>query len=434
MITELASGITESQLMIRKKTLSLAVLFVFILAPALIPPALISAAMVLTISLLCVFSGFRIQKKVLFLTAPMIVFMIIGLIGLYQNALYNVFKDFWYTANPVLALITGYILMRRIKDLSSLFRIVILASVAISLFHILKFVINPSLLFEPVDILREKAGSGYFLTVLAIPIIVACRKNEIELFRGSTWITKSILALCLFSLVLSFSRTFWISLVLMLLQIYGVLSIKNLKKILLLCVIIISFLVFMFLIPPSEQTGPDATLRGKAAYSFKEIVIRNYVAKKDIAQNWRGYESFRAIKTYLEGSGTQYITGRGFGTLVDLGFHIKLGGEKEFRYIPILHNGYMYILVKTGLVGLFIYLYFFIRIISQGRKYERTSFTDVRLAGNLIVALSIVILATTFVIAGFFNKSTLLPAIMLLGALLGFTDQDTKRSAITGGS
>jgi len=360
----------------------------------------------------------------------MAVFMIIGLPGFFQNDPYNVFKDLWYTANPVLALITGYMLMRRIKDLGSLFRILILAAVAISLFHILQFATKSNLHTESFVIIRCVAGKGYFLTVLAIPIIVTCRRANLILFPRF-FVTFAFVT-CSVSFFLSFSRTLWMSLALMLLAGYGLLTVRSLKKIVVLSLLVAGFLFFILFSLKAELI-PDIGLRAKMVRSLEEVMIRDYFTMEDMHRNWRGFESFRAMQTYLEGTAIQHITGRGFGTLVDLGIYMNLGGL-DFRYIPILHNGYLFILVKTGLAGLLIYFYFFIKLISHGRRCERASSSDSSLAGNLIVALSIVILATTFVIAGFFNKSTLLPAIMLLGALVGFTDQDRKQSALAEGS
>ena len=56
-----------------------------------------------------------------------------------------------------------------------------------------------------------------------------------------------------------------------------------------------------------------------------------------------------------------FIIGKGFGALVDLKFKAPLSSE-NIRFIPILHNGYSYILFKTGIIGLFLYLIFLISL------------------------------------------------------------------------
>jgi hypothetical protein len=58
----------------------------------------------------------------------------------------------------------------------------------------------------------------------------------------------------------------------------------------------------------------------------------------DININWRGYEAYKGMQKYMQGNQLQHIAGFGFGSRVDLGLTIKLGGE-PMTSIPILHNG-----------------------------------------------------------------------------------------------
>ena len=64
------------------------------------------------------------------------------------------------------------------------------------------------------------------------------------------------------------------------------------------------------------------------------------------------------MHSYLTGSFLSIIIGKGFGYLLDIGF-IQILADIKIRYIPFLHNGYVYILLKTGFIGLFSYLLFF---------------------------------------------------------------------------
>lgn len=425
-MTDLNEFSQDRRFVVTRHTLAAGVLFAAVFAPIALSAEIISGLLFCFTAFYILAIGFKFPRKLLYLIGPMLLFILLGLLGSSKNFTYDIFKDVWYAGKSVLSLMAGYMLMSEIKDLKSLLKIFLIAAAISALLHLSRFVIDPSLLSRSVNDLREGVGKGFFTSVLAVSIIAACRHFRLEVFRRP-WAMWLILALSLVSLTLSFSRTFWVSLAVLLIYVYGLFTLKNIKRLIVLFAFLMITVVAVMTAPESEQIGPNVTLRGKMAYSLKEIAIRNYVDKKDIASNWRGYESFRAIQTYLKGDPKQYFIGRGFGTMIDLGIYIKLGGDEKFRFIPTLHNGYMYILVKTGIIGLCIYAYFLLKFVMHGRAGEKTAVTDFRFAGRLVVALTLVLVATTMAIAGFFNKSSLHTVLVLLGALLYYLEANKGR-------
>ena len=119
--------------------------------------------------------------------------------------------------------------------------------------------------------------------------------------------------------------------------------------------------------------------------------------------------------------------GGGFGTNVPLGFVMTLADE-EFSEIPVLHNGYMYLLVKTGAAGLAAYLMFLIATFRRGMRMTRLTDVQSRFCGLLLVALAFIILESTVVIAGVLNKHWLYPATLLTGMLVGCSAMTSKGS------
>ncbi|MGC3977978.1 MAG: hypothetical protein QM751_06935 [Paludibacteraceae bacterium] len=65
-----------------------------------------------------------------------------------------------------------------------------------------------------------------------------------------------------------------------------------------------------------------------------------------------------AIDTYADGNFLELFFGKGLGQLIDLKMYIELAGT-DWRYIPVLHNGYAYILVKTGIIGVLFFVIFY---------------------------------------------------------------------------
>ena len=100
---------------------------------------------------------------------------------------------------------------------------------------------------------------------------------------------------------------------------------------------------------------------GKVARSVEELSVDEYSDLRSINLNWRGYETSRAFGTYTSGDPLQLLTGQGFGAQVDLGLFMPLGtsgGHREnLRFVPVLHNGYAYLLVKGGPLAIVLFAY-----------------------------------------------------------------------------
>ena len=115
--------------------------------------------------------------------------------------------------------------------------------------------------------------------------------------------------------------------------------------------------------------------------------------------NWRGIETYRALVTFSTGNLKQQILGQGFGSLIDLGFDIPINGV-VYRKIPILHNGYAYILVKTGLLGILFYLFFYYRLLNLAIRNNNSSNQEEVLLSRLLLGLTLSLIISMFVVGG----------------------------------
>ncbi len=105
--------------------------------------------------------------------------------------------------------------------------------------------------------------------------------------------------------------------------------------------------------------------------------------------------------------------------MVDLGFAMKLLGSHGLEYlefISILHNGYMELLVKTGLLGLSLFIVFCIQIAVMAIREFRQSGKCAKLNGLLLLWTVFVFVMTQEAITGILNKGELAPVLFLLGA------------------
>jgi hypothetical protein len=171
---------------------------------------------------------------------------------------------------------------------------------------------------------------------------------------------------------------------------------------------IVGFVVLVPLVGYFGNTSSNSNnaFLKKFENSFVEMSGGNYKDDESINTKYRGYETYRAVETYLNGNGINYLIGYGFGKLVDLKAEVKLGGgESDYRrYIPILHNGYMYIIVKTGILGLLFYLIFYFKLFRDFYKISNDQLFKFLFSG--LKACILFLIFSNFVIYGFFNQET----------------------------
>jgi O-antigen ligase len=103
------------------------------------------------------------------------------------------------------------------------------------------------------------------------------------------------------------------------------------------------------------------------------------------------------------------------------------GAGDRLEDIPILHNGYVYILIKSGAIGLAIYLAFMWALYRRGRAHARSSDPIAAFSGMMIITIAAAILLTTSVITGIYNKGGLIPLMFLLGSFLCATSGYARR-------
>ena len=133
---------------------------------------------------------------------------------------------------------------------------------------------------------------------------------------------------------------------------------------------------------------------------------------QDLWDNWRAYEAQQAISqmNYFN-----FFAGKGFGALIDLEMVSPLN-EEGIQYIPIIHNGYIYIFFKTGIIGLIFYLIFLFSIYLK--IYIRTDCQIKRFYGNLCSGIGFYFLFTTLIITGIYNSGQLFMLILGMSVFL----------------
>ena len=406
-------------LVISRSHLAKATLLLVFLLPIWVPAEYMSVLIVLLLAVWLAASSWRLGRGVVLVLTPILMLLALGVLGSLNHAPYDVLKDVWYVGKAIPALILGYVLMPYIGSLRSLLSLVVIAAVIASLAHLTQVVSYPNFLSLTAVDLRVEAGKGYFIVVLGLACLLAGHRFGFRVYPVyMNWAYVPLGLVLIASLYFSFSRTYWASLLIIAFTLYGFWGGARWKSITMLTVAGLLFSAFIvFWVGDENDTGK--TFSSKLTRAVQEIAITEYSEPRDINRYWRGFEAYKAVKTYLDGNLLQYVFGQGFGTQIDLESYWLLG-DKELRFIPTTHNGYVYVLLKTGVIGLLLLAVFLYRIIRLGRRHAGARRRDIRCGAKLLVGLGWMLAFTTLVISGVFNKSSLLPAIIMVGLLVSY--------------
>ena len=346
------------------------------------------------------------------LAAIPLLLLLLGLPGFYSNAAADFGKDCWYFAAPIVYLAFGYLAAEKLPSIKWVVYLFSVVGVAVSAHSLWSIYQQGSLLMlaATAEDYRHLVGIGAGQSMIPAVLIVMCRKAGVDLgvldrFR---WLRYFVIGLGSLAIVLALSRT------LLFVLLIGMALCAGRK---LLIVAMLAGALLMLGPQWSELSQPAATQSffGKIAHGGEEVELHSYSTMSEINDNWRGFEGYRALKTFDDLSPLQQVTGGGFGTLVDLGFSMNLGGPVEIQELPILHNGYLYLLVKTGIAGVGLFLAYVWILLRRGWRLRQEEGAEARLCGDLFLWSGLTFLLTQTVITGIYNKGALAPNLMLLG-------------------
>ncbi len=352
---------------------------------------------------------------------PVILVFLLGFLGMFIHKyhLFNIVKDIFHFIKPILGLLIGYIFYKRINDFKLFVKTIIVTGFLSSLVHyiIIAFFINN---IENVSNIREH-GTDNFVELFALFFLIFYKKFQKENLFSSKLIHYIILFSLFISCVLYFSRTMIVIAIMALLTMYGytIITKKTLKIMGFLLLFTLAFYAFLFSANIQRNSkGIESFLfkvKNAPAEVFKTRIDRE--DHTDLWDHWRGYEASKAFEL-LNDSPKGYIFGCGYGSLVNLKFYAPLSNDqKGMKYISELHNGYVYILYKTGILGIVLYLYFLFSL------YVKIYF-DKRFTTTFISTIGICFLFSTLVTVGINNSNDTI--IILLGALLFFYEKENN--------
>lgn len=370
----------------------------------------------------------KIQTSYLKLVWPLLAVLVIGFVGVFNHESRDILRDIAFALTPIFLIFIGYWLAGNKAMRPLILKIMVTFGCVLAAVHLSTFVLNPELLSADLTEVRSSAGNGADLVAFSLVLGLFQNRLGIGNLFPKFLPRLIVLPLLLASLVLSYSRTEFMVAIILSLSVEGWLSRVNLRLVLTSAVIVVGY-ISIVVVTPEDEVG---TFRSKLARSAMEISISDFSDLPEINANWRGYEAYRTVATFLSGNIQQQVLGQGFGALVDLDLYIKLGGDEVVRYIPITHNGYAYILIKAGLLGLVCYALFYISVISYSLRYCNSMNSEERLLARLLLGCVLSLILVMIVVGGMaeMHSSEL---VLLLGFLmrrLGYLQTQKSRYGV----
>lgn len=354
-----------------------------------------------------------IKKSIKINLYLLIIFTIGFIIGMVQLSInsYNIrdfIRDIFMFLTPIIFIMYGiYTRFNRKNNINSIYISIINAAIIIEIRHLILLLFSINNILNGLSI-RGIGGNGSYITMIAI-IIILFYKDDVTLNYLGTKIRRYLTAIFLITLFVCYlSRTHLI--ILLVSVLINIFTSKKVKFKHVMSLIIYTLIIIAIGI----TVIPENTLSqfiDKFANSIQEVSsnLERWNAV-NINNNWRGYEVYRVKELIKESTSLEILLGFGFGKRVDLNINMYLGNQK-FSSIPILHNGYYYILLKCGLIGICIYILFILNIVFRKYKIIYNDFES-----KLLSIVGVGILFATYVVTGIYTKGSIFVFCLIIGA------------------
>jgi len=341
----------------------------------------------------------------------------LGMIGAIRHSPYEVIKDLWYFTNPSIAFIAGYVLTRAGVRFGTILSTFMIVGFITAIVHLGLMIFSVGMEgAETISEIRGLAGPGYFATVVAfaVGLVMWPARGMLPLWlRTGVW-AHIVVAITFVSIVLSFSRTLWLCIAIVVVLTVARTWHTNRASLAVgaLAILVVSAVTFWV-------STSDTAFAEKVTDSLSELGAVDFASSSEINRHWRAFESAAALDTFTSAGWVKMLFGHGFGKQIDLGITFELAGS-TYDEIPILHNGYLYALVKTGIVGLMLVVTLLYLLYRKQAVWFALRDTRTTTVETLIRIIVLILVAITFFVGGLFNSEFCVPAMLFLGCCFSY--------------
>lgn len=346
----------------------------------------------------------------------------------FKSSIFDWIKDFVYFSRPIFVLLASYFVVKRVKSENFVFNTVIIIAFIFALKHLFLVLINIGSI-DSYIYLRNLGGKQNHIETVAL-IFLFFTPFHYKLKKHK----RLIQFIILLSFLLYLSRTMFITLFIFFLAYKGYLflNIKLIKGLFVFMTVATLIGVTVLNIDTNRDSKGIKAFIYKTKNSFTEMfeaVDTEYILRdrRSLWEHWRAYEAQKAIEQLNERGTKAWLIGMGYGPPIRLDTHVKLDG-KIFTEVPSIHNGFIYVLFKTGIIGLLFYLSFIAYGFVSYQKFKTNQNNSIY--NKLLVATSLYIFLNSFVITGFFRPGEF--SIFLLGILIASKQKAQKQESFLG--
>lgn len=334
----------------------------------------------------------------------------------YEFSSYFFIRDITYLLKPVIGFLLGYQLCKR--NFQNAFKLIVSTGVFIAICHII-VILTAIFVFKAFTVADLRLHSGYFsdYEIYTVVIILFHKHFQLNYSRKKYLILLSIVG---FSAFMYLARTNFIQFVILVLGLKGYL-VLNKKSITIIGSILLVAVSSYFLI---VSTNPRRNAEGVEGFLYKIKVAPmepfktkiNREDYKDFNDNYRSYENIMTIRQVSRDGILPVLFGKGLGSQIDLKQEVYLG-DMKLRFISILHNGFMIVFLKSGLLGIFFYL-FTIFYFFNSVKSESEIIHSINL---LFIGTGVFLFISNWVFLGFYNLTE--TKSILIGFLIAYREK-----------
>ncbi|MQP25002.1 hypothetical protein GFJ94_07990 [Flavobacterium sp. LMO8] len=349
---------------------------------------------------------------------PLLLLFLIGFLGFFLDfyPLSATIKDITYFLKPIIALVLSYVLIKKQNDLFLFLKIIVYVAVFTAFIHLFGIFVLGDFRSNSIHELRGDFGLDNFIEIFALYILLFSKRFlGKSIIKDRRWYYVLVI-IFLLSIYLYFSRTMLVTFFLIGFSMFGYAKITTGTLKFIGFVFLLIGLLYAYLF----SVKIDRNAKGVEAFLYKikiapEEIFETKIDRenhKELWDHWRGYEAKRAF-SLMKKKPSSYIFGTGYGSLINLKFKAPVG-EKDMKFISRIHNGYVYVLYKTGFIGLILYLLFLLNLylkIYTKKTSEETYFVD-----RIIVSISIFYFFSSLIITGIYIPID--AVVFILGGLL----------------
>jgi len=352
-------------------------------------------------------------KQILCFITILVLAIVVSLFKEYQ--IYFIIRDFTYLFKPILGLIIGYQLCKKFPQ--KVFQTIVYTGFIIAIIHLCLILF--AVVFYKVRTVHDLRFFGGFFSdfeVYALIVVLFHKRFELIFSKKRTMLFTIVIA---FSIFMYLARTNFIQFVILFVALKGYFQVNRKSITVVVSLIIITAIAYstiLFINPKRNGPGMEAFL-----YKIKIIPEEAFKTKinredyKDFNDNYRSYENIMTVRQVTREGLYAIIFGQGLGSKVDLKQEVWLG-DMNLRFISKLHNGFMTVFLKTGLLGLFIY---FISIYLLF-KNAKTTIPILQKINLLLLGTGVFIIFSSWVFMGVYNIAD--NKSILIGMLICFRE------------